>query len=134
MEPKVRILLFVPLVAIALVSFVIVRNEEGAGGPIIARQQQAQALTSARVAGVVRQAPDSANGPGGLSAKCVPLGTGELHNPWRCTIAYPHGTWDQYSVTINTDGTYTGDDQVIYTGRSKSRSDGEISGCCIAVP
>lgn len=134
MEGKVRLLLFVPLVAIALVSFVIVRNQQGAGGQIIARQQQAQALTSAKVASLVRQAPDNVNGPTGLSAKCVPLGTGELHNPWRCAITYPHRTVDQYSVTINTDGTYTGDDQVIYAGRSRSHSDGEIRGCCIPVP
>lgn len=127
-------MLFAALAAIALVSFVIVRTQQGAGAQTIARQQQAQALTPTKVASLVREAPEAANGPKGLSASCVPLGTGELHNPWRCTIAYPHRTTDQYSVTINTDGTYTGGDQIIYSHRHSSRSDGEISGCCIPVP
>jgi hypothetical protein len=134
MESKVRIALFVSLAAIALVSFVIVRSQQGSGAAVIARQQQAQALTPAKVAGVVREAPDAANGPKGLSATCVPLGAGVLRNPWRCRIAYPHGLADQYSVTINTDGTYTGADQIIYADRRSSHSDGEINGCCVPVP
>jgi hypothetical protein len=134
MDAKFRVLLLAPLVAIALVSFVIVRTQQGEGGLIIARQQQAQALTSAKVASLVRLAPDSVHGPQGRSATCVPEGSGELHNPWRCTITYAHGLVDQYAVTINTDGTYTGDDQIVYGKHGSSRGNGEISGCCIAVP
>jgi hypothetical protein len=134
MDVKARVLLLVPLAAIALVSFVIVRDQQGSGGLIIARQQQAQALTPAKVADLVRQAPETANGPRGQSASCTPLGSGELHNPWRCTITYPRGVADQYSVTINTDGTYTGGEQIVYSRRGRSRSDGKISGCCIPVP
>ncbi|HEY2201288.1 MAG TPA: hypothetical protein VGH56_05340 [Solirubrobacteraceae bacterium] len=134
MQANLRIVLFAALAAIALVSFVIVRTQQGAGAETIARQQQAQALTPAKVASLVRQAPEAASGPKGLSASCVPLGTGELHNPWRCTITYPHRTADQYSVTINTDGTYTGSDQIVYSHRRSARSDGEISGCCVPVP
>jgi hypothetical protein len=134
MQANVRIVLFGALAAIALVSFVIVRTQQGAGAETIARQQEAQALTPAKVASLVRQAPEAASGPKGLSASCAPLGSGVLHNPWRCTITYPHGTADRYSVTINTDGTYTGDGQIIYSHRRGSRGDGEISGCCIPVP
>jgi hypothetical protein len=127
-------LLFLPLLAVGVVSFVIVRSQQGEGGALIAQQQHAEALTPAKLAAVVRVAPESSNGPSGKSAKCIPLGSGELHNPWRCTISYPSGRLVQYRVTISANGSYVGDDQVVhYQGRTTT-GPGQITGCCVVVP
>lgn len=129
------LLLFLPLLAVGLVSFVIVRSQQGEGGTLMVRQQQAEALTPAKVERVVRVAPESANGPGGKSATCKPGPTGELHNPWRCTIKYASGRLIQYRVTLHANGSYTGDDQVVrYQGRTTSGGSGQISGCCVVIP
>jgi hypothetical protein len=131
---KVGILLFLPLLAVGLVSFVIVRSQQGEGAPLITRQQQAEALTPSKVEGVVRVAPESANGPAGKWAVCKPLGTGELHNPWRCTIHYASGRVTQYRVTLHANGSYIGDDQVVYYQGRRSTGPGQIRGCCVVVP
>lgn len=134
MDLKLRLLLFVPLLAVGLVSFVIVRSQQGEGATLATRQRSAEALTAAAVDRVVRIAPESVKGAGGRSADCVPRGSGELHNPWHCTIRYADGKMVSYRVTIAADGSYTGDDQLVsYQGRTSS-SPGQISGCCISIP
>jgi hypothetical protein len=133
-DTKLKIVLLVPLLAVGIVSFVIVRSQQGQGAALIARQQGAEALTPAKVAGLVRLAPASVAGEPGRSATCVPLGSGELHNPWRCTIDYRSGRVIHYRVTLNADGSYTGDHQIVrYRGRT-SRGTGAISGCCVVIP
>ena len=128
------LLLFLPLLAVGLVSFVIVRSQQGEGATLIARQQQAEALTPAKVERVVRVAPESPNGRHGRSATCRPLGSGELHNPWRCTIRYASGRVVQYRITLRANGSYAGDDQVVsYQGRTTPGS-GQIYGCCVVIP
>lgn len=129
-----RLLLLAPLLAVALVSFVVVRSGQGDGAGLITRQQHAEALTPASVARVVRAAPDPVTGAHGRRANCTPLGSGELHNPWRCTIRYPTGRVIQYRVTINPGGTYSGDQEIVrYRGRTYPDT-GRITGCCIAIP
>ena len=129
-----RVLLFLPLLAVGLVSFVIVRSQQGQGGTLMARQQQAEALTPAKVERVVRVAPESPNGPGGKSATCKPGATGTLHNPWQCSINYASGRVLQYRVTLHANGSYTGDDQISrYQGRTTTGT-GVISGCCVVIP
>jgi hypothetical protein len=133
-DMKLRILLFVPLLAVGVVSFVIVRSQQGEGATLVARQQNAEALTATAVERVVRVAPESLHGAGGRSADCVQGARGELRNPWQCTIRYADGKLVSYRVTINADGSYTGDDQrVTYQGRTVA-APGQISGCCIAIP
>ena len=133
-DAKLRILLFVPLLAVGVVSFVIVRSQQGEGATLVAQQQSAEALTPVAVEKVVRRAPESVNGAGGRSDHCAPGKRGELRNPWQCSIRYADGKVIGYRVTINANGSYAGDDQVVtYQGRT-SRSSGRISGCCIAIP
>jgi len=133
-RPIGRLLLFLPLLAVGLVSFVIVRSQQGQGATLIMRQQQAEALTPAKLARVVRVAPDPVTHAKGRSASCFPLGSGELHNPWRCAITYPSGRVIQYRVTLHADGSYTGDDEVVrYQGQTHSDT-GQIQGCCVVVP
>jgi len=134
MRSRFTLLAGLPLVAIAVCSFVIVRGQQGAGAVLVSRQQSAQALTATAVARVVRLAPEDVGGPAGRWASCVPLGAGELRNPWRCTIGYPAGLVDRYLVTINVDGSFTGDHQLVRQHGHTSSGPGEISGCCVAVP
>jgi hypothetical protein len=132
--PIGRLLLFLPLLAVGLVSFFIVRSQQGEGATLIARQQQAEALTPAKVARVVRSAPDPVTGAKGRRAACSPLGSGELHNPWRCTISYHSGRVIQYRVILHADGSYTGDDEIVHYQGSTHSDTGEIRGCCVVIP
>jgi hypothetical protein len=134
MRASERILLLLPLLAVGLVSFVIVRSQQGQGGTLIARQQHAEALTPVKVASLVRIAPDPVTHRAGKHARCVPLGSGELHNPWRCTITYGSGRVIQYTVTLGANGSYSGHHEIVhYQGRTYADT-GEISGCCVLIP
>jgi hypothetical protein len=126
--------LLTPLLAVALVSFLYLRSHEGDGAILVAAQRHAQVLTPAGVSRVVQTAPDPDTNRLGLSARCVPEGHSELHNPWQCSIKYPFGKQLDYTVEIAADGSYTGDHQVVHDRLGTRNSDGEISGCCIAVP
>lgn len=129
-----RTLLFVPLIAVALFSFVYLRAHQGDGAILASAQRHAQVLTPAGVSRVVQTAPDPDNNELGKRASCAPLGRGELHNPWQCSIVYPSGARFEYTVQINPDGSYTGDNQVVHENGITRTGDGEISGCCIAIP
>lgn len=134
MDTPLRILLFVALLAVGVVSFIIVRSQQGEGATLAVRQQSAEALTASAVERVVQVAPESVNGASGRSAHCVRGRRGELHNPWQCTIRYADGKTVGYRVTINADGSYAGDDQVVIFQGRRSSTPGQISGCCIAIP
>jgi hypothetical protein len=127
-------LLLVPLLAVAVVSFVFITAKHGDGSSFVAAQRQAQALTPASVASVVRLAPDPATHARGRRARCRPEGSGELYNPWSCTISYAAGKRIQYRVQIHADGSFVGSDQRLTAqGRTISTA-GQITGCCIVVP
>lgn len=129
-----RTLLLVPLVAVALVSFFYLRGHQGDGEILASAQRHAQVLTPAGVARVVQTAPDPDTNEAGRSASCTPHGRGELHNPWHCSITYASGPRFEYTVQISADGSYMGDDQVVHEHGITRHGDGEISGCCIAIP
>lgn len=129
-----RLLLFLPLLVLGLVSFVIVRSQQGQGATLVNRQQQAEALTPSKLAAVVRVAPDPATHKAGEEASCIALGSGELHNPWRCTISYRSGRVIQYTVTLNANGSYSGDQEIVHYRRRTYSDTGEISGCCVVIP
>jgi hypothetical protein len=126
--------LVVPLLAVGLASFILIRAQQGSGGTLVAQQQQAEALTPAGVDRVVRAAPDPVGREKASSARCVPLGRGELRNPWRCVLRYPTGRRFQYRVTISADGSYVGDDEVVLAPPPRHHDTGRITGCCIVVP
>lgn len=134
MDLRLRFLFFLPLLAVGLVSFVVVRSQQGEGAALAARQQSAQALTPHAVERVVRVAPDPVTGKGGLSASCSSLGSGELRNPWRCTIHYRSGRVIRYRVVIHADGSFRGDQEILsFQGRTHPDT-GQVSGCCITIP
>jgi hypothetical protein len=131
---RALLLLLVPLLAVAVVSFMFIRIKQGDGATFVTAQRQAQALTPTSVAQVVRLAPDPATRARGKSANCLPEGRGELRNPWRCTISYAAGKRIQYRVVIRADGSFVGGNQrQTYHGRTTDAT-GQITGCCIVVP
>jgi hypothetical protein len=128
------VLLLAPLLAVAVVSFVFIRSKHGGGSSFVAAQRQAQALTPASLARVVVLAPDPATRARGRRAHCVPEGSGELHNPWRCTISYTASKRIQYRVQIHADGSFVGSDQRLTDQGRTTSTAGQITGCCIVVP
>ncbi|MFL5859393.1 MAG: hypothetical protein ACJ780_01225 [Solirubrobacteraceae bacterium] len=129
-----RILVVAAVVIVGVVSFVFVRSHQGDGGLLVASQRDAQLLGPPAVERVVKAAPDPSRRARARSAACTPGGGGELHNPWRCTVAYPPGKHIRWLVTISLDGSYVGTHQVVtYRGHTQA-SPGSITGCCIAVP
>jgi hypothetical protein len=122
------------LLSVGLVSFVFVRSKHGEGGALVWSQEHVPALTPVAVAEVVRTAPDPVTLARGTSANCVPLGRGELLNPWRCSISYSSGRQIQYLVTIRVDGSYSGGDEIVRYRGDRYRDTGMITGCCVDVP
>ncbi len=59
------------------------------------------------------------------AARCTPGGSGDIRNPWRCTVRYGSGSRFTYSVQVEADGAFRGESD-----------DGQriISGCCVAAP
>lgn len=131
---KSKLVLFLPLLVLALVSFVIIRTQQGEGVTLSARQQQAETLTPAKVAAVVRASPDPATNRPGRSAVCAPLGSGELHNPWRCTISYSPVFAIQYMITLDASGAFTGDQEIVHDNGTTYSGPGQVRGCCVVIP
>jgi hypothetical protein len=129
-----RVLLLVPLVAVAIVSFVVIRSQHGSGATFLTQQRFAQRFTPSNVAEVVRAAPDPKTHKDAVDTRCVPRGIGDLRNPWRCQLSYANGDRFQYAVTIFGNGSYVGTNQVILAPGPRRSSPGTISGCCIEIP
>jgi hypothetical protein len=122
-----------PLLALAVVSFVFVRGESGWGQGLITLQHQAQVLTTSGVDRVVRFAPDPVENKAAASAVCRSLGSGALRNPWSCVLRYRSGRVIQYRVRLAANGTYFGDQEIIQFHGVRSRDTGTIRGCCVTI-
>jgi hypothetical protein len=129
-----RAVVLIPLVAVAVVSFVIIRAQHGTGATILTQQRYSQRLTASAVAQAVRSAPDPKSHQAAIRTKCVPRGVGDLKNPWRCQLMYANGDHLQYTVTIFGNGSYEGTNQIILAPGPRQPSPGGISGCCIDIP
>lgn len=119
--------MLVPLLAVGLVSFIIVRSQQGDGGALETAQHP-QPLTPAAVDHVLRSAPLGRQRAS--SARCSSLGDGPLQNPWRCFLRYPSGQLIEYRVTLSTNGSYVGEGIAPVTPQGPGR----ITGCCVPVP
>ena len=76
----------------------------------------------------VMNAPEpAAEGPKtkARSARCRAGTTGDLRNPWSCTVRYASGARFTYTVEVEADGAFTG-----------QTADGQrfIEGCCVEGP
>jgi hypothetical protein len=129
-----RTALVLPLLTVGLVSFILVRSQQGEGDALLAQQQQ---TLTASVDRVLRAAPDPNNPYAhvlAITANCTPLGGGQLRNPWRCVLRYPKRLVVQYRVTISADGKYLADHEVILAPPPRLASTAQITGCCIVIP
>jgi hypothetical protein len=129
-----RAVVVIPLVAVAIVSFVIVRAQHGTGATILAQQRYSQRLTASNVALAVRAAPDPTSHQAAIRVRCVPHGAGGLRNPWRCQLTYANRDRMQYTVTIAGNGSYVGTDHILLGPGPRRSAGGSISGCCITIP
>jgi hypothetical protein len=129
-----RALVLIPVLAVAIVSFVVIRSQHGSGATILTQQRFSQRLTAAHVAQAVQAAPDPKTHKVAIRTKCVPRGVGGLRNPWRCQLTYANGDRLQYTVTIAGNGSYEGTNQIILGPGPRQPAAGSISGCCIDIP
>jgi hypothetical protein len=129
-----RALVLIPLLAVAIVSFVVIRSQHGSGATILTQQRYSQRLTAAHVAQAVQAAPDPKTHKAAIRTNCVPHGGGGLKNPWRCQLTYANRDRLQYTVTIAGNGSYEGTNQIILGPGPRQPAAGGISGCCIDIP
>jgi hypothetical protein len=129
-----RALVLIPVLAVAIVSFVVIRSQHGSGATILTQQRYSQRLTAAHVAQAVGAAPDPKTHKVAIRTKCVPQGAGGLKNPWRCQLTYANRDRLQYTVTIAGNGSYEGTNQIILGPGPRQPAAGSISGCCIDIP
>ena len=128
-----RRMLIVPMLAVGLTSFIVIRTQQGQGAPVLT-DQQVQKLTLASVDRVVGSAPDPIGNEKASLVRCLPYGAPPLRNPWLCALRYPSGRIIEYTVHINNNGSYYGDHQLVVAPPPQYPSPGIIKGCCIPVP
>lgn len=97
----------------------------GTDSAFLYRQEHPPTLRAADVERAVGKAPDplvGRKGEPGVKARCRAHGSGELRNPWTCTVTYrSRRLRPRLRVHIRADGSYAGR----YAGG------GGIEGCCI---
>jgi hypothetical protein len=129
-----RALVLIPLLAVAIVSFVIIRSQHGSGATILTQQRYSQRLTASNVARAVQAAPDPTTKKTADRVRCLPRGAGGLRNPWVCQLTYANRDRLQYTVTIFGNGSYVGTNHIILGPGPRQAVGGGISGCCISIP
>jgi hypothetical protein len=118
-------LLVVPLLVAGGVGTVATLKAHESDGAFVLQQQSLVPVPADLLERFVASAPDPKPDAGrlrGRSAVCAPRGTGELRNPWSCTVSYPRGGDVVYDVEIEPSGRVKGVDR---TGQLI------IYGCCI---
>ena len=123
-----RIMFVVPPLAVGLIATVVALNARNSGDAFVPAQRHLQPLGAPAVERIVSTAPapidPSANGQ--ANTRCNAQGSGQLRNPWLCTLRYRSGWTLEYVVNIKGTGAYVGQRQDDPTGF--------IKGCCIQVP
>jgi hypothetical protein len=123
------------LLAVALVSFVVIRSQQGSGSQIIYQQGSNERLTADDVSRVVRVARSPGVKGAATGISCRPGTQGLLRNPWSCTLDYPAHERISWVIQILPNGHYVGVGQTVYEpGKAPQHFGGVITGCCIAVP
>ncbi len=118
--------LILPIIVIGTVATVVtVIGRQSSDTEFVFRQQNLSPVTPAVLERFVASAPDPRPGNGrhrALRARCDAQGTGELRNPWSCTVTYPVGPRVRYRVVIDPTGRVHG-----------VNGDGSLSvqGCCV---
>ena len=120
-------LLGIPLAVAGLAGSVVAIAGRAADPLFEVRQRHPRPLTAEAVERAVGEAPEPVPGPRTRSAEahCSSRVTGDLRNPWTCTVRYRSGESFRYRVEVEADGSYRGQDR---TGQHL------IYGCCAKPP
>ena len=123
----IMVLVVAPLLVAGLAGTVVALAGRGAEEAFVHAQRTAQRLETTDVERVVRTAGEPVRGPHppGIRARCRSLGSGDLRNPWRCTVTYRSGRRARYEVQLKADGSYVG---------RHIDGTGVATGCCVALP
>jgi hypothetical protein len=120
------LVLILPIIVIGIIGTVVaVIGRQSSDTEFVFSQQNLSPVTPAVLERFVASAPDPRPGNGrrrALRARCSAQGTGELRNPWSCTVRYPVGPRVHYRVVIDPTGHVRG-----------INGDGSlsVSGCCV---
>jgi hypothetical protein len=118
---KVGLLLAVPVTAALGVTIVQLAQRE----PDTRFEAEAKSPVPLRadiVANAVKTVPRTRTGPAGTSATCTTKGSGQLRNPWHCTVRYPGAASRAFVVKVAANQHYVAE-----------AVDGQatIDGCCV---
>lgn len=117
--------LVAPLLIAGLAGTVAVLKSHESNAAFVLQQQSLSSVPASALERFVASAPDPQPGTGrrkGLGAACTPGGSGELRNPWSCTVRYPRAHAITYRVAITPQGRVTGVDR---SGQLR------VYGCCV---
>src|SRR5918911_2910105 len=78
------------------------------------RERHPLPVTAEQVERAVVAAPEPVPGTKtrATGARCTPGGGGDIRNPWRCGVTYESGSRFTYSVQIEADGSYRGQNRI----------------------
>ena len=118
---RARTFVLVPVLAGLFVTAVMAGNR-GADSTFSSAERAAGPLTAAKLEALVRKAPTAKNAAPDprTRATCRPGGSGQLRNPWSCTLHYRSGLRLTYRVRVYPNGTVVG-----------RKAHGIIHGCCL---
>ena len=114
------------LLATGLAISAVTLSAFGGDAAFLERQQNARPTPAGEVERVLLTTPSpfAPHRRDAVSARCTSRGTGELRNPWRCTVAYESGPKARFRLTVRYDGSFKAD---------HLDSSGAVVGCCLAL-
>lgn len=98
----------------------------GGDAAFLARQENARPARASEVERLLLTTPSpfAPQRRDAVEATCASRGSGELRNPWRCTVGYRSGRKARFALSLRYDGSFRAD----HLGGS-----GALVGCCVAL-
>ena len=120
-------LLAVPLIAAGVAGALVTLSNRDLDPAFAFRARHPLPVTAEQVERAVVSAPEPvpARKTEARRARCTPGGGGDIRNPWTCTVAYGSGSRFTYSVQIEADGSYHGQNRI---------GNRIVYGCCVRPP
>ncbi|HEX8066691.1 MAG TPA: hypothetical protein VF520_09220 [Thermoleophilaceae bacterium] len=122
-----RALVLVPLLAAGLAGTAVTLANREVDPSYAFRERHPLRIDADQVQRAVSTAPEPVPGrrTAARSARCRPGGGGDIRNPWTCTVAYGSGSRFTYSVQIEADGSFRGENRI---------GNRIVYGCCVKPP
>ena len=120
-------LVAVPLVVAGLAGTGVALSHRGVDPAFALRQRHPLPVTADQVERAVASAhePVPEEKTRATGARCTPGGGGDIRNPWTCTVRYESGSRFTYTVQIEADGSYRGQNRI---------GNRIVYGCCVKPP